>query len=251
MTNELSAYLILKLFIYVIFEIKFVFLLPSHENYIMMTCLWSSSFKLLGISCKYKESLCDTQASCPTVDKQPTLTSTSPPSPKMPTPPPEAATSEQNSNCTRTPVKTPCTENISNYGSTRQSAGHGNIRLPEDLRSSMTRKKDGQRQKTHEIGNSKYFRSRKHAESKHPLTLEVESSTETILDCKKQISKQDQSKEINLLFERASLELQRRVNTTNECFADVRSLMQDSRKESKKFGQNTRTHCDSDEPSDA
>lgn len=114
----------------------------------------------------------------------------------------------------------------------------------------MMGKKDAQRQKIHEIGNSKYFRSRKHAESKYPVAMEIESSTETILDCKKPISKQDRSKEINLLFERASLELQRRVNTTNECFVGARSLMRDNHKEPKKFGQNTRTYCDSDEPSD-
>lgn len=197
------------------------------------------------MGCKHREILIDTQATRPTMDKQLTPTPTSP---SMPMPPPKIA-SVQNANSTRTTVKMPYAEN-STYSVTRQSAGHGNIRLPEDLRTSMTWKKDGRRQKTQEVGNSKYFRNRKNTEFKYPVTVEIESSTDTISECKKPTSKQERSKEINLLFERASLELQRRVNTTNECFVGARSLIQGNCKESKKFGQNTRTDCDSDEPSD-
>lgn len=163
---------------------------------------------------------------------------------------------EKNSTCSRpATVKVPCGDNVSNDDGTRQSAGYGNIRIPDDLRTNMMRKKDDQKHRLKEIGNSKYFRCRKHAESKSPITA-VESSSDTISHYKippsKFKHKQDQSKEINLLFERASMELQRSVSNTSECFDEMRSLIRDKCKEPKKLGQNTRTvHYDSDEPSDA
>jgi len=109
---------------------------------------------------------------------------------------------------------------------TRQSAGQESIRLTDDVHGDVLKKDDQKHRITKlsadlavlKMANSKNNKNRKCIEPTKYPSKTVDSSLDKVSLCKKQTS--DKPNDINSLFEKASMEVKRRVNVASERFDD-------------------------------